>query len=140
YAAAHAGDLAQHVAAIESDSGGFAPVGISANIDDAQGDAARNVLADILSMLDPIHATKLELGGSGADISPMVAPAGGPPLGLMVDGSRYFDYHHSPADTLDKVDPDDLARDVAAVAIVAYVLADMDGTLPRGPGRPRQGP
>jgi len=140
YASQHADELGKTVAAIESDSGGFAPIGISANIDDAHGDAARAILGDVVSLLEPIHATRLELGGSGADVSPMVAPGGVPTLGLMVEGSRYFDYHHSPADTLDKVDPDDLALDVATVATVAFILADMDGTLPRGEGRPRQGP
>jgi hypothetical protein len=67
----------------------------------------------------------------------MVAAANVPTLGLIVDGSHYFDYHHTPADTLDKVNPDELALDVAAMATIAYVLADMDGTLPRSPGRPR---
>jgi hypothetical protein len=52
-----------------------------------------------------------------------------PSLGLEVDGSRYFDYHHTDADTLDKVDPDSLARDVAAVAVTAFVIADMPGRL-----------
>src|SRR5262249_27679851 len=74
--AQHAGELARTVAAMESASGGFAPIGVSANIGDAQGDAARAILGDIMTLLEPIHATRLELGGSGADVSPMVAPGG----------------------------------------------------------------
>ena len=93
-----------------------------------------------LSMLDADRRDARRAGGSGADIGPMASPAACPRSASTVDGSRYFDYHHTAADTLDKVDPADLADDVAAVATVAFILADMDGTLPRGPGRPRQFP
>ena len=85
-----------------------------------------------------VHPVVPEISSVGAaDIGPM-APSGVPTLGLIVEGSRYFDYHHTPADTLDKVSPDDLAADVAAVAIIAYVLADMPESLPRTQGRPRR--
>ena len=63
-------------------------------------------------------------GHGGADIGPM-APAGVPTVGLDTDGRTYFDIHHTDADTLDKVDPPALADDVAAVAVLAYVVADM---------------
>lgn len=75
----------------------------------------------------------MDRGFAGADVSPLL-PAGVPTLGLTVEGSRYFDYHHSPADTLDKVDPGELARCSATMAVVAYVLADMPGRL----GDPRE--
>ena len=55
--------------------------------------------------------------------------AGVPLLGLRTEGSRYFDYHHTPADTFDKVDPDELSRSVAAMAALAYILGEMPGKL-----------
>jgi carboxypeptidase Q len=58
---------------------------------------------------------------------------GVPGMGLRVDGSRYFWYHHSPADTMDKLDPQDMALCVAAMAVMAYVVADLPEPLPRAP-------
>ena len=52
-------------------------------------------------------------------------------MGLKVDGSKYFWYHHTPADTFDKVDKDEFNRCVATMAVMAYVVADMDDRLPR---------
>ena len=52
-------------------------------------------------------------------------------MGLNVDGARYFWYHHTDADTLDKLDPDEFARCVAAMAVMAYVIADLPVRLPR---------
>jgi carboxypeptidase Q len=74
-----------------------------------------------------------------ADISAM-APARMPLLGLDVFGRRYFDWHHTPADTLDKVDPADLARATAAMAAMAYMLAEMPETLPRPVPSPSPSP
>jgi len=56
---------------------------------------------------------------------------GVPGMGLQVDGTRYFWYHHSEADTIDKLDPDEMGRCVAAMAIMAYVIADLPEALPR---------
>jgi carboxypeptidase Q len=50
-------------------------------------------------------------------------------MSLAVDESRYFSIHHTPADTIDKIDPTDLARNVAAIAVMAYVVADMPKRL-----------
>ena len=69
-------------------------------------------------------------GGGGADIGPIMRE-GVPGMGLSVDGSRYFWYHHTPADTYDKVDKDEFNRCVATMALMAYVVADMDNRLPR---------
>jgi hypothetical protein len=57
--------------------------------------------------------------------------AGVPLIGLRQDASRYFDYHHSAADTLDKVNPHDLTTGAAALAFLAYTLAEWPGALPR---------
>ncbi|RIK63477.1 MAG: carboxypeptidase [Planctomycetota bacterium] len=135
YARAHAAELDNHIAAIESDSGCFAPKGFSVECaDPAREELASRQLAEIVRLLEPIGATKVSRGGSGADISPM-KPAGVLLMGFSVDGSRYFDYHHSHADTLDKVDPKHLQQCVAAMAVTAYVLADMPDRLGGPPTR-----
>jgi len=119
YAAAHAGELARHVAALESDSGGFAPLGFS-----VQGDSAAVARVRALARpLTAVGAAEITPGGSGVDVS-FIVKQGVPGLGHRVDGARYFDYHHSPADTFDKVDAHDLARNVAAVAALAWQLAE----------------
>jgi carboxypeptidase Q len=70
-------------------------------------------------------------GGGGADIGPIMA-LGVPGMGLEVDGTRYFWYHHTAADTPDKLDPRDMARSVAAIAVMAYVAAEMPERIPFG--------
>jgi len=142
YAAAHAAELARHVAAIEADSGAFAPKGFT--LDAAPGDeedpatlpaaaaaaaaAARARVAEITALLAPLGATAVDWGDGGADIG-RLGDAGVPLLGLEVDGATYFDYHHSAADTLDKVDPAKLRDCVGAMAVAAYVLADLPEPL-----------
>ncbi|HEY0802684.1 MAG TPA: hypothetical protein VGD54_17745, partial [Steroidobacteraceae bacterium] len=59
--------------------------------------------------------------------------AGVPTLSPIVDTRTYFDYHHTAADTLDKIDPDNIRRQVAALAMMAYYLAEMPAALPRLP-------
>jgi carboxypeptidase Q len=158
YAAAHAEELGRHVLAIEMDSGVFAPRGFSIEAEakvalparepDAivlvkrealvEADRRRALavaqIADILTLLEPVGATRAVAGHSGADISPLLG-AGVIGAGLDVDPARYFDYHHTEADTLDKVDPKDLARTVAAMAVLAYVVADMPPRLGTGSDR-----
>jgi hypothetical protein len=126
YAEAHRGELAQHVAALESDSGGARPLGIRSNT----GTEGLALLTPIGALLKDIGADSVRAGEGGADISPM-RTGGVPMLGLDVDSTHYFDWHHSPADTLDKIDPKELAQDAATMAVYAYVLADMPQTLPR---------
>ena len=135
YAADHAGELARHVAAIEADSGGFSPEGFSANVDEAGLEMLRGVAA----ALAPVGATRITAGGGGADIGPM-RPARVPLMSLMVAADRYFHWHHTPADTLDKVDPGELARATAAMAAMAYLLAEMPETLPRPVPSPSPSP
>lgn len=152
YALDHAAELKNHVAALESDSGGFRPVAIGISIPESAPppgsysstrvlDAARRRrepsdkdqhaaarLAAVLKLLEPKLSVYATSGGGGADISPMRS-AGVPQLGLDVDGEHYFDYHHTPADTLDKVNPRDLRECVATLAATLYVVADMPGRL-----------
>ena len=79
-------------------------------------------------MLGPVGATYATEGFAGADLIPM-RNKGVPRLGLRMDGSTYFNYHHTRADTLDKINPEDLTKNVIAFAVLAYVLADMPGRL-----------
>ncbi|MCH8966485.1 MAG: M20/M25/M40 family metallo-hydrolase [Planctomycetes bacterium] len=129
YAKEHAGELDKHIAAIESDSGGFKPKGYSLECKDKDRQAiAAEQMRDILSLLSSIGPMKISTGHSGADIGPL-RESGAILMGHAVEGSTYFDYHHSHADTLDKVDPDELSQSVAVLATVAYIIADMPQRL-----------
>lgn len=124
YADENDGELLHHVVAIEADNGGFAPLGFRVN-----GSAASLAqVRDIVSLLEPIGATQAKEGYGGADVG-RLSERGVTTMGLWVEGSTYFDYHHTDADTLDKVDPDDLRKQVAAMAVMTYVLADMPTRL-----------
>ncbi len=128
YAGTHANDLPKHVAAIETDSGGASPMGFGVSA----GEGAEEIVRSIATSLASIGAGEVTPQGGGADIGPMRS-AGVPQLGLRQDTTHYFDYHHTAADTLDKVRPDDLARNVAAMAVMAYRLAEREEPLPRLP-------
>jgi Zn-dependent M28 family amino/carboxypeptidase len=138
YAEAHAAELPRHVAAMEMDSGGGKPVGISLRAGMGGPDLVRPWLTPLVA-LGAANFTTREAGG--ADLSPM-ASARVPFFGMDVDSSRYFDVHHTMADTLDKVDPQDLARSTAATAWLTYALAEMPGTLvrPEPPAPPSGAP
>ncbi len=129
YAKQHAAELSHHVAAIESDSGAFAPRGYSVDCEDeARETVAADQLKEIISLMQSLGELKATVGGSGADVSPMKS-AGVVLMGHRVEGSTYFDYHHTLADTVDKVDPKLLSQNVAAMATMAYILADMPDPL-----------
>ncbi|MBI4719109.1 MAG: M20/M25/M40 family metallo-hydrolase [Planctomycetes bacterium] len=129
YAATHAAALPDHVAAIESDGGIFRPLGFSLECADADRQAvAAEQLREILALLVPLGALRVDIGGSGADVSTLKS-AGVVLLGHEVEGSKYFDYHHTPADTLDKIDPHELSQNVALLAAVTFILADMPDRL-----------
>jgi carboxypeptidase Q len=128
YRDSHAADLGKHVLAIESDNGTFAPHGFRFSGSDVALDQVRQIGA----LLQPIGAGRVarEYESPEADIAPLVE-RGIPGMGLEVDRSRYFWFHHSEGDTLDKVDPAELGRCVAALAVMAYVVADLPEALPR---------
>lgn len=115
----------RHVLAIESDAGVFRPVSLGFT----GSDEAFAVLREVAPLLEPI-GVDVTRGGGGADVGPLLRD-GVPVMGLQVEGSRYFWYHHSEADTLDKLDPRDMALCVAALAVMTYVVADMPDSLPR---------
>jgi carboxypeptidase Q len=132
YRDAHSSDLSRHILAIESDNGTFSPNGFRFS----GSDAGFGQVQQVGSLLNRIHAGSLtrETQSPEADIEPLVQ-RGIPGLGLDVDRSRYFWYHHSDGDTLDKVDPAELGRCVAALAVMAYVVADLPDALPRTASR-----
>ncbi len=122
----HEKELEQHVAAIETDNGVFAPKGFGFT----GSDRARAWIRGIAPLLNSIQADSIFSEGGGADIGPIMQ-AGVPGMGLKVDTQRYFWYHHTNADTWDKLDRDEFNRCVAALAVMAYVIADMPQRLPR---------
>jgi Zn-dependent M28 family amino/carboxypeptidase len=129
YAAQHKDELKDHVAALETDLGAFPPRGFDVKAPAGVEDRVVARLTDLATLLAPLDATTITAGDhAGADVEPM-APAGVPVIGLDVRASTYFDYHHTQADTFDKIDPKILADDVAAVAVWAYVIADMPDRL-----------
>ena len=128
YAQQHAGELDKHVAAIEADSGAFRPEAIGIELEDKTKQAqASGQLAKITELFSGM---KLEVhpDNSGADVGPM-RTGGVPLLGLIMESSTYFDYHHTQADTLDKVDPALLAEGEALFAGLAWLLAEWPGRL-----------
>lgn len=121
YRDAHRAELSKHILAIESDSGVYRPEGIGLAAT-APPQARANLLA-IMRLLAGIGADGVAANGGGADIGPIMRE-GVVGASLDVEGSRYFDIHHTAADTLDKIDPKDLALCVATMAVVAYTVAD----------------
>ncbi len=126
YRDAHIDEVPDHVLAMESDGGVFSPLGFGFT----GSDEAFAIMQAVGHLLDPIGAGRITRGGGGADIGPIMAE-GVPGMGLQVEGSKYFWYHHTAGDTIDKLDPDEMARSVAAMVVIAYVIADLPGRLPR---------
>ena len=128
YRDAHRAEVDKHVMAMESDNGVFKPYGIGITA----GEGGRAIAADIASLLESFGADSTSDGGVDADTGPLNA-LGVPAMSPLVDGTKYFWYHHSAADTMDKLSPREMAECVALMAVTAFVVADMPGTLPRAP-------
>lgn len=119
--------IRNHVAAIEMDGGAEKPVGFGVS-GHGDGQAALNKVREIGKLLERIDAGSIQPGGGGADIAPLMRD-GVPGLAVRTAGTHYFDWHHSRADTTDKVKLEDLRANIAAMAVMAYILADMPETL-----------
>jgi hypothetical protein len=125
-----------HVAAIEMDGGAERPIGFGFALEGvASGDmsnptyeVAFEKLQEIGRLLDGIDAGEILRGGGGADIGPLMRD-GVPGLAQRTVRERYRDWHHTHADTLDKVDPQDFRKAVAMLGVMGYVLADMPTRL-----------
>lgn len=115
-----------HQLAIESDGGVFAPQGFGFT----GSKDARAIIEAIGGLLAPIGAGTIGPSGGGADIAAIMS-TGVPGMGLNVDGTRYFWFHHTDADTPDKLNPAEVQRCVAAMAVMAYIAADLEQSLPR---------
>jgi carboxypeptidase Q len=126
YRDAHRAEADKHSLVIESDGGVFSPQGFGFT----GSDAAFGIMQQVGSLLDVVGAGNITRGGGGADIGPIMG-LGVPGAGLNVDGTRYFWFHHTDADTVDKLDPAEVNRCAAAMAILAYVVADLPQKLPR---------
>jgi hypothetical protein len=107
----------KHVAAIESDRGGFTPRGFSMSA----SDDVRERIKSWRSLLEPYGLTDFNQQGGGADISPL-APFGIPLIGFLPDSQRYFDYHHTATDTIDKVSKRELELGSASIAALVYLI------------------
>jgi carboxypeptidase Q len=132
YRDTHNDQLDKHVLAMESDNGAFTPHGFRFT----GSDAALARVQQVAALLQPIGAANVtrEKDSPEADIAPLVE-RGVPGVGLDVDRTRYFWFHHSDGDTLDKLDPAELGRCVAAMAVMAYVVADLADPLARTAAR-----
>jgi carboxypeptidase Q len=127
YARDHQNEMLNHFAAIETDGGADHPLGI--NIKGKP--EVKKMLAPVAAILQGSGAGMLNLvEHCGADIAPM-EKAGVPAFSPIQDSRFYFNYHHTAADTLDKIVPKDLAENSAVVAVLAYALANMEQPLPR---------
>jgi len=136
--------VASQVAAIEMDGGAEAPIGFGygavgnrratpgvpvAEPEFSPAEAhSVELLKQIALLLEPIGASTIRPGGGGSDIEPLIA-AGVPGLGELTTAAHYFDWHHTEADTLDKVDPAEFQKNIASVAVMTFVLADMPEKL-----------
>jgi carboxypeptidase Q len=121
----HRAELAKHVLMMESDNGVFRPLGFGFT----GSDAARQTVTAIATLLGGLTASDIVAGGDGADITPSVRAGRIPGLSLEVDASQYFLIHHTQADTIDKIDPAEMANCAAAVTVMAYVVADLPWRL-----------
>ena len=128
-----ASGAARHQLAIESDGGVFEPIGFGVSGVDGVYETLKPIEDLLMPVLgeSPAGATGITSGGGGADIGPLMA-MGVPGVGHRTANERYFWYHHTPADTADKLDAGAMQRNVAAMAILAYVAAEMPERLPQG--------
>lgn len=144
YRAALGGDTSSHVAAIEMDGGCERPTGFGFTVrrpagapagggaEDPESRAALHSVAEIGRLLSPLGAGAVRWGGGGADIAPLTRD-GVPGLSVDTVGERYFDWHHTHGDTIDKVDPDDLRKATAMLALMGYALAERESRLVPAP-------
>lgn len=128
-------DAAKHVAAIEMDGGAEKPLGFGFGSFGAKtgnapptSDSAFARVVEIGKLLESIDGGKITRGGGGSDIEPLMM-AGVPGLGVSTVEAHYFDWHHTDADSFDKLVPKEFQENVAALAVMSYVLADMPERL-----------
>jgi len=126
YEKRHKAELAKHILAIESDSGAFQPRSFSF----AGSDKALANLKEWTGALAQLGMRTVTKGGGDADVNELVQD-GVPVMSLHCDSTNYFWYHHSAADTMDKLNPQQLGMCAAAFAVMAWQVADAPADLPR---------
>ena len=134
YASEHSRDLGSHIAAMESDTGSDHPTGLFFSA----SPGLSKYLAPVIQALEPLGAGTIEATETlpSVDIAPLVE-AGVAGITPAQDLRSYFNYHHTAADTLDKIDLRHLAENAAVIAVTAYALADATNPLPALRGRTR---
>jgi carboxypeptidase Q len=126
YRDAHRAELDDHIYALESDNGVFTPRGIEFG-----GSAAGMAMAkSVASLLTRVGADSVAPGEPEADNGP-IAALGVPTFGIDTDQSRYFWYHHTEADTPEKIDPADMQKVVAIMAVLANTFGNLEQRIPR---------
>lgn len=123
YAKKHAENLSNHVLATESDFGARTIWRLVSNVN-SEANSTIDAIGKILAPLGIVRGGS-DVPGGGPDIIPM-ARAGVPTVRLEQNGMDYFDYHHTPDDTLDKIIPEELKQNVAAYVVTTYLAADAD--------------
>ncbi|MDH4064748.1 MAG: M20/M25/M40 family metallo-hydrolase [Acidobacteriota bacterium] len=127
YRDAYASAAADHVLAIESDSGVFAP----ARLAFSGSESARRIIADIATLLTGIEMQSVGPGGGGADIGPIAQAGKVPMMAYAGDSTKYFTIHHTPADTVERILPTEVSTAAASLAVMTYVVAEMPERLPK---------
>lgn len=128
YAERYAAQAADHVFALESDSGVFQPAALGFS-----GSAvARATINHLATLLAPLGFGEVLSGGGGADIGP-IAQAGNVPTMAYLggDAARFFAIHHTAADTVERITPDDMSKAAAAIAVMSYAIAELPDRLGR---------
>lgn len=123
----HAKEATNHIMSVESDSGVFQP----ARLGFSGSEAARKLIADIGTLLAPIGMSEITGGGGGADIGPISTLGKVPMMAYGGDATKYFTIHHTPADTVDRIDPKEVSIAAASLTTMIYVVADMPQPLPK---------
>jgi len=131
YADAHEKDIAHAVLGSESDLGADRIWQITASVKPSARDAV-GAIAQVLKPLGVEYDASAE-GHGGSDLSAVHA-AGMAAVSLHQDATRYFDWHHTANDTLDKIDPEQLRQNVAVYAVVSYLAAEAEGDFGSAPG------
>ena len=128
YAEQYKASVARHQLVAESDFGAGRIYGFNTNA----APHARDAAAQIAQALAPLGIAAMDKGGPGPDVG-AIAGEGAAWAWLGQDGTDYFDLHHTPDDTLDKIDPAALAQNTAAYAVFAYLAASADGDFGSAP-------
>jgi carboxypeptidase Q len=131
YAKLHEGELARHIVAMESDRGTFKPEGFSF----VGSEDARKMIQALAEPLALIGASKISTNGGDTDIG-VLGKFNVPMLALLDDETKYFWYHHTDGDTMDKLNPRELSACAAAMAVMAWQVADAPDPLPRASTQP----